>query len=89
MWRPLKFFFFVRSSKPLYGSAGAHMYSVTDRICNLKQNMIFEKRFFLFLGNLAKNVPAHRESTVKHHSFIGENFVNWKFMIQFILPTRH
>ena len=65
------------------------MYSVTDRICNLKQNMIFEKRFFLFLGNLAKNVPAHRESTVKHHSFIGENFVNWKFMIQFILPTLH
>ena len=35
------------------------MDSVTDRICNLKQNMIFEKRFF-FLGNLAKNVPAHR-----------------------------
>ena len=39
----VKKLFFVRSSKPLYGSAGAHMYSVTDRICNLKQNMIFEQ----------------------------------------------
>ena len=42
MWRPLKNFF-VRSSRPLYGAVGAHMYSLTDRICNLKQNMIFEK----------------------------------------------
>jgi hypothetical protein len=57
----VKKLFFVRSSKPLYGSAGAHMYSVTDRICNLKQNMIFEKRFFFSKETLLK-MSRHTEN---------------------------